>query len=123
MFNFLLIHCILPLTTVFSSLENPVVWLCPVHHDFGTIPLSVPAAVRFEFKNTGTSPLVIDNVRTPCGCTAVEWPEKPVSPGEKATILVEYNAAKIGYFYKDIKVFFHGIRQAERLSVKGLVAE
>lgn len=108
---------------VFSPLEKPVAWLSPVHHDFGAIPLSVPTSVRFEFRNSGNSPLVIDNVRTPCGCTAVEWPEKPISPGEKAILLVEYNASKSGYFYKEIKVFFHGIRQAERLSVEGLVAE
>jgi len=123
MFSVSLLICAIQLTTGFHSTSKPVEWLSPLHHDFGSIPLSVPASIRFEFRNPGNSPLIIDNVRTPCGCTAVEWPERPISPGEKATILVEYNAAKSGYFLKEIKVFFQGIRQAERLSVEGRVAE
>jgi len=113
--------CAIQFATAVHPVSKPVEWLSPLRYDFGVIPLSVPVSTRFEFINTGFSPLVIDNVRTPCGCTAVEWPEKPIAPGEKASILVEYNAAKSGYFFKEISVFFHGIRQATRLSVEGSV--
>jgi hypothetical protein len=98
-----------------------VTWLETKEHDFGTLQRGRPAAHRFVFKNTGSKPLIIDNVRTPCGCTAVEWPEAPIAPGDTAAIVVEFNAAQTGYFYKVVKVFFRGIRGGDRLVVAGSV--
>ncbi len=98
-----------------------VSWLSPQQCDFGLISRGEPVGGSFVFQNTGTVPLSIDNVRTPCGCTAAEWPETPVAPGDTASIEVEFNAAQSGYFYKEIKVFFRGIRGAHRLVVKGEV--
>ncbi len=121
MYRLLLIAAALCLAAFTPPSEKTVEWLTPTQHDFGAIPRNRPAVIRFDFKNTGPKPIVIDNVRTPCGCTAVEWPDTPIAPGEKASVLVEYNAAQSGYFYKVIKVFFHGIRSAERLTVEGTV--
>lgn len=103
------------------GMQVGVTWLEAQQHDFGTLRQGRPAAHRFVFKNTGTQPLIIDNVRTPCGCTAVEWPEAPIAPGDTAAIVVEYNAAQTGYFYKVIKVFFRGIRGGNKLVVEGSV--
>ncbi len=96
-------------------------WLTPTQYDFGTIPRGKPVATRFDLINSGTAHLVIDNVRTPCGCTAVDWPELPLAPGDTTSITVEYNAGQAGYFAKTIKVFFHGMRGAERLEITGTV--
>lgn len=100
---------------------RPAEWLGIKDHDFGLLSRGRPAQHRFVLKNKGTQPLLIDNVRTPCGCTAVDWPEMPISPGDTASVLVEYNAAQSGYFYKTVKVFFHGIKGADVLSVQGEV--
>ncbi len=100
---------------------TPDTWLTPLHHNFGHIPRGQPAAFRFQLRNDGAQPLLIDNVRTPCGCTAVDWPEAPIAPGHTTAIVVEYNAAQSGYFYKVIKVFFRGQRLSRRLSVEGTV--
>jgi len=96
-------------------------WLGPQQHDFGMLTQGNPATHAFSFRNTGAAPLVVDNVRTPCGCTAAEWPQAPVAPGEKAEIVIEFSAAQSGYFRKEIKVFFRGIRGAQRLAVMGEV--
>lgn len=119
----------LVLAAIFVSARPPgpgdmtisVTWLDAQQHNFGTLQQGRPAAHRFVFKNSGTQPLIIDNVRTPCGCTAVEWPEAPIAPGDTAAIVVEFNAAQTGYFYKVIKVFFRGIRGGDKLVVQGSV--
>lgn len=48
-----------------------------VHHDF-------------QFKNTGSEPLVIKEVITGCGCTSAKWSEKPYGPGEEGVIRITY---------------------------------
>lgn len=96
-------------------------WQSPVSHDFGDLRQGVPVKVEFRFKNISAEPLVIDNVRTSCGCTAAEHPEIPVLPGETERILIEFDARKAGYFSKKIKVFLHGQRKPEVLVIEGNV--
>ncbi len=105
------------------SFSTEVSWLSPLEHDFGDIIQFQPVQQSFEFKNEGDAPLLIDNVRTTCGCTATNWPEDPIPPGKQAAIEVEYDAKKAGYFEKPIKVYFHGIRKPVRLRVEGYVVE
>jgi hypothetical protein len=60
---------------------------------------------KFEFTNTGSQPLVIQNVSTTCGCTTPEWTKEPVKPGEKGYVSAEYNPAnRPGQFEKFITV-------------------
>jgi archaellum component FlaG (FlaF/FlaG flagellin family) len=94
-------------------------WLVPKTHDFGNIPRHQEATYTFEYRNTGSEPLYIDNVRTSCGCTAPDWEEKPIPPGETGKINIIYDAADIGYFIKSIKVYFHGRRKADKLYIEG----
>lgn len=96
-------------------------WLDPLTHDFGDIPKNVEVSFTFRFKNTGTEPMLIDNVRTTCGCTAPDWLDRPIAPGETGLINIQYDARDDGYFYKMIKVYFHGRRKAEKLYIEGVV--
>lgn len=111
------------LSSAFNSGDHtrPAEWLGIKDYDFGLLARSRPARHHFAFKNKSFKPLVIDNVRTPCGCTAVEWPDTPILPGDTASIVVEFNAAQSGYFHKTIKVFFQGFRGPDLLSVQGEV--
>lgn len=107
---------------VFHLFSAPLVeWQSPVQHDFGELRQNVPAKVEFRFKNISTEPIIIDAVRTTCGCTAAEYPETPVLPGESDRILIEFDAKKAGWFDKKIKVFLHGQRKPEVLGIEGLV--
>lgn len=106
---------------IFSSLA--VEWTNDTHHDFGDVIYGQSVVYEFPFKNVGTEPLVIDNVRASCGCTATEWPQEPIPPDSTSVITVDYDAKDKGYFYKKVKVFFQGIRKAEKLTIEGDVIE
>jgi hypothetical protein len=101
--------------------DSVVEWLTPVDHDFGDLKLNVPATVDFRFKNTSEEAIIIDNVRSTCGCTASEWEEEAIAPGEEGLIKIEYDARKPGFFYKKITVFFSNQRKPEKLSISGFV--
>ncbi len=96
-------------------------WTTPKEHDFELLRQNVAAKTDFKFINRTEEPLVIDAVRTTCGCTAADYPEDPVMPGEKATIGIEYDAHRVGYFSKKVKVYFHGRRKPEVLTITGEV--
>ncbi|MEO1263037.1 MAG: DUF1573 domain-containing protein [Bacteroidota bacterium] len=101
--------------------DSVVEWLNGTEYDFGELKKGVPASYEFQFKNIHTEPITIDNVRSTCGCTATEWEESVILPGEEGKIKIEYDARKAGYFYKKITVFFSAQRKSEKLSIVGYV--
>ncbi len=60
--------------------------------DFGRIPEGQKLDVAFRFRNTGTTPLVIGQVRPSCGCTIAEQPQEPVAPGGEGQIKAVFNS-------------------------------
>ncbi|MBI1223707.1 MAG: DUF1573 domain-containing protein [Bacteroidetes bacterium] len=96
-------------------------WVTLTTHDFGDLTLNVPATHDFTFKNTGDAPLIIDAVRSICGCTATEWTETPVEPGKEGYVRVVFDARKSGYFYKKVTVFFNHQKKGEKLYLQGFV--
>jgi hypothetical protein len=74
------------------------------------------------FSNTGDTPLVIQNVKTSCGCTVPEWPQKPVNPGNSGEIKINYDTSHPGMFNKTITVFYNGQESPQVLNIKGKVA-
>ena len=103
--------------------KSQVVWTSGEAYDFGEIEKGIPVSTTFTFKNTSKEPVVVETVRSTCGCTAPNWSEEPVEPGQMGEIKVVYNAHKIGFFRKRIKVFFVGKRKAQKLTVLGEVVE
>ena len=104
-----------------SSTESVVEWLTPTEHDFGDIPQGKPVPYYFKFKNTSDQPLIIENVRSTCGCTGLDWEDDVIPPGEEGKIKIEYDANKLGFFYKKITVFFNAQRKPEKLAITGYV--
>lgn len=98
-----------------------VTWLTEQDHDFGEIRAGKPASFVFKFKNTATDTLVLQTVRTTCGCTAARYTEEPIAPGGTGEVAVEYDAAQSGAFSKKIRVFFDKQRKAEILWIRGEV--
>jgi Protein of unknown function (DUF1573) len=103
--------------------DSKVKWLSPLEHDYGDIEHNVPKAYNFKFLNISEDVLTIDNVRTSCGCTASDWEDEPIEPADSSSVNITYDAAKIGYFRKKIKVYFHGQRKVEILYIEGFVLE
>ncbi|HLO58058.1 MAG TPA: DUF1573 domain-containing protein [Bacteroidales bacterium] len=92
-------------------------------HDFGTIAYNGNGKYEFVFKNTGSVPLVLKNVRSSCGCTVPEWPKEPVKKGETAKIKVIYNTRISGTFSKSISVFSNAGEKPVILTIKGKVEQ
>jgi hypothetical protein len=90
-------------------------------HDFGKIKQGTPVTYSFEFKNTSDKPIVVESASASCGCTVPEKPEKPVEPGSTAVIKVQYNAAAVAPFTKDIYIKLAGIDQQKVLHISGEV--
>ena len=91
-------------------------------HDFGTIKEGLVAEYTFKFKNTGSQPLILKDVRPSCGCTTPEWSKEPVQPGKTGIILVKYNSAgRPGKFNKSITITSNIPDQTAVLFISGTV--
>ncbi|MCE2743119.1 MAG: DUF1573 domain-containing protein [Fluviicola sp.] len=75
----------------------------------------------FEFKNTGKTPILIQNVQTSCGCTNAAKPEEPIQPGKKGEITVKYDTKRVGQFTKTITVTTNVQTEPIILTIKGTV--
>ena len=90
-------------------------------HDFGIIPFQGNGRCYFKFTNVSDEDLIINNVRTTCGCTRPEWPEKPIPPGGEGTIGISYNTKLPGQFSKAITVYSNAENSPVKLFIKGKV--
>jgi hypothetical protein len=63
-------------------------------YDFGSVEQGATVHHVFRFRNEGNAPLEIDDVISPCGCTAVAVPTTSVLPGEEGTIEVLFDTAQ-----------------------------
>ena len=51
--------------------------------DVGNIPQGKPKLIRFEFTNTSSKPIIIQNVAPSCGCTTADYTKHLSSQGKK----------------------------------------
>ena len=61
-------------------------------HDFGKLIEGVKVSFKFKFKNVGGSDLIINQVKTSCGCTASSYSKKPVPPGGTGVIELTFDS-------------------------------
>lgn len=90
-------------------------------HDYGTIDQGSDGSYEFKFVNDGKSPLILNNVRSSCGCTVPSWTKEPVQPGKEGTIKVKYNTAIAGAFNKSVTVNSNAKNSSVVLQIKGNV--
>lgn len=57
------------------------IWFDEVLHDYGEIMKDSDGTWSFTFKNLGKESIVINRVRSTCGCTVPDWPREPIEPG------------------------------------------
>ena len=86
---------------------------------FGSFLMSERQERKVTLKNTGDAPLVIHGVDTSCGCTHVEYSQRPVRPGEETTLLIVYEADEAGHFHKTVDVYCNTADAPLRISVTG----
>ncbi|MFN0014951.1 MAG: DUF1573 domain-containing protein [Saprospiraceae bacterium] len=121
LFPFLALLVVFATAPAAGPRPSVVKWTTETEHDFGTLRAGNTATFTFTFQNVLTEPIVLETVRTTCGCTAADWTEAPVEAGQSGQVLIEYSADRRGDFKKKITVFFDKQRKAETLWITGVV--
>jgi hypothetical protein len=62
-------------------------------HDFGKVTEGEKIAYSFSMENKGTADLVVTAVTTTCGCTVPKYDSKPIAPGKRGNIEVEFDTS------------------------------
>lgn len=76
----------------------------------------------FKFKNTSTTPVVIERVVTSCGCTTPEYSRQPVRPGQESQITITYDPdGRPGRFSRDVNIITGGGKSRNTITIKGVV--
>lgn len=114
---------LLLLTSNLVVFSQPKIEFKSTTHDYGNIKEDGGIAETvFEFTNTGNQPLILNNVRTTCGCTTPEWSKEPVLPGKTGTIKIGYDPRnRPGAFSRNMNVFTNSQPAVSVLVIKGNV--
>jgi hypothetical protein len=95
-------------TTSAVTAVNPVTtiqWVDSVKH-IGKVSEGEKVEIAYKFINTGSQPLVINNVVASCGCTIAEKPEAPIAPGKEGFIKASFDSkGRIGSNHKTLTVY------------------
>lgn len=120
LFSFALLLTIASLAQAVEGPKNgPIIAFIEKSHDFGDIPQGEKVEYVFNFKNTGTQPLVISDVITTCQCTAKQWNKEPVMPGKAGQITVSFDSTgKMGINNKVITIQSNAVNASERVSIR-----
>ena len=109
----ILLSLVLAFAISLSAQEKKSVEFTEITHDFGTVQEGASENGKllhvFVFKNVGTTPVFVENVKASCSCTAAAPADKtkPILPGETGEIPVTYTRANSpGSFNKSVTVSF-----------------
>lgn len=105
---------LLPLNAQKVQIDHPVV-------NVGKTGFEMPVTATFELKNKGSRHLSIVDVKTDCGCTKADYPQKSIGGGDKFTISMTYDARQLGHFTKQAAVWFSNSEKPLWLTMKGVV--
>ena len=109
--------------TVLSP-DAPVISFEQGMYNFGSIVQGEKVQYDFKFKNTGKSPLIINDATATCGCTVPEKPTAPVKPGETGVIRVVFNSTgKMGMQDKVVTITSNGNPATTEVHLIGEVKE
>lgn len=118
--NKISITALLALFTAISYAQ-PKVQFTEDKHDFGTIKEDGGDVSHiFGFKNTGDKPLVISQVKTPCGCTTPKWTRDTIAPGKGGYVEAVFDPLhRPGVFDKVLTVETNAIPNKYFLTITG----
>ena len=91
--------------------------------DYGEIKKGSDGVRVFEFTNTGDAPLVIEDVKSSCGCTVPKKPEEAILPGKTGQIEVKYDTKRVGPIRKTVTVYSNAEQSIKALKIKGTVVD
>ena len=102
--------------------QGPAIEFEKETHDYGEIAHASNGTYSFQFKNTGTEPLMITNAKGSCGCTVPAWPKTPIAAGESGEIKVTYDTKRFGAFSKSVTISSNAVNTPVKvIRIKGSV--
>jgi len=102
-----------------QNLKNDSIVFEKTVHDYGTIIQGSDGNCEFKFTNRGKGPLILNDVKTSCGCTVPEWPKEPIPPEKTGVIKVKYDTNRLGAFSKTITVSSNAKNSLVTITIKG----
>ena len=104
---FLFISLLVAGITVKSQVALTTMQFSETQHNFGTFKEEAGRQTYdFVVTNTGSLPLVIQNVVASCGCTTPEWTKQPIPAGGKGKVTAIYDPKdRPGQFDKTLSVY------------------
>ncbi len=115
---------ILMIPSVYSQQANPnspQMTFKKTVHDFGNIYEGGNGICDFPFTNEGKEPLIIISVKSSCGCTIPEYPQKPILPGQTEIIKVKYDTQRQGPINRTVTIIHNGKDSPVVLRITGSV--
>lgn len=105
-----------------AAAQPHVTWL-ERQHNFGVfMEQNGKVSCQMRLVNTGTEPLLIVKAQAGCGCTAIDYPETPIEPGDTAAIRITYNpSGRPGQFTKQALIFTNTTPKRTILEISGNV--
>jgi hypothetical protein len=80
--------------------------------------------LKIEFENKGNKPLIVHQVHGCCGTNVKKWTQRPLRPGEKGTIVVQFREpASPHRISRTIKALSNDPEGAKAISIEGIVQE
>lgn len=100
----------------------PVAVFSETDWDFGTINEGDKVVHTYKVKNTGEAPLIIQDVKPTCGCTAPDWTKTPIPPGGEGFVKAEFDSqGKPNMQNKFVTVTANTWPKTQRLGFKAMV--
>lgn len=101
---------------VFKAEENCI--------DLDTLYLEFMEEIRLEveFVNKGNESLVVHKVNGCCGTNIKKWTRKPLRPGERGTIVVQFREpARLHRISRTVKALSNDPKGVKKLRIEGVV--
>lgn len=104
--------------------KAPRLFVAEHKHDFGKIPAEQKVKWETRIQNKGESNLIIRNIKTGCGCTAVTTGKRIIPPGKSEILEVIFNpSGRRGQQQKTITLVSNDYRNPEQVLVIRAVVE
>jgi hypothetical protein len=121
--NFLFGFCLVFCVSLSAQYAQTKMKISETEHDFGKFKEEAGRQTfDFSVTNTGTDPLVIQNVVASCGCTTPDWTKQPIPAGGTGKITAIYDPKdRPGPFSKTLSVYSNSKPEVVVLTIKGEV--
>lgn len=104
-----------------SITKLPSAFIIDSDRKIGTIKRNTPITTHFTIVNRGTSPLIIHDIESSCGCTVPKWTKDPINPGDSTTIEIVFDAKDKGFFHKTLFLHSNTENSPQKFSLSGSV--